>query len=76
MSDKHNETLLRSDFLDPLFELLNWDIKNHAGKSTNEREVILEETLKSNTSEHSKKPDYTFGFFQKENSLWRLKNPM
>lgn len=38
----YNETLLRSDFLDPLFELLGWDIKNKSGKPTNEREVFLE----------------------------------
>ena len=42
LTDRYNETLLRSDFLDPLFELLGWDIKNRAGKPTNEREVILE----------------------------------
>ena len=27
-SARYNETLLRSDFLDPLFEALGWDIKN------------------------------------------------
>ena len=47
-TNQYNETLLRSDFLDPLFELLGWDIKNNAGKSTNEREVVLEEALKAN----------------------------
>ena len=46
LTNKYNETLLRSDFLDPFFELLGWDIKNSAGKPTNEREVILEEALK------------------------------
>lgn len=45
LTSKYNETLLRSDFLDPFFELLGWDIKNNAGKPTNEREVILEEAL-------------------------------
>lgn len=39
-SDRYNEILLRSDFLDPLFELLGWDIKNTQGKSTNERGLI------------------------------------
>jgi predicted type IV restriction endonuclease len=63
LTNKYNETLLRSDFLDPFFELLGWDIKNNAGKPTNEREVILEEALKENASEHSKKPDYTFRLF-------------
>ncbi len=51
LTDKYNETLLRSDFLDSFFELLGWDVKNLAGKQTNEREVILEEPLKANCSE-------------------------
>ena len=42
LTERYNETLLRSDFLDPLFELLGWDIKNKTGRPTNEREVILE----------------------------------
>lgn len=47
LTDRYNETLVRSDFLDPLFELLGWDIKNKAGRPTNECEVILEEPLKA-----------------------------
>jgi predicted type IV restriction endonuclease len=31
LTNKYNETLLRSDFLDPFFELLGWDIKNNEG---------------------------------------------
>ena len=65
---KYNETLLRSDFLDPFFEAIGWDIKNKAGKPTNEREVILEEGLKADISENSKKPDYTFRLFSKQKS--------
>lgn len=30
LTDRYNETQVRSDFLDPLFELLGWDIKNKA----------------------------------------------
>ena len=26
LTDRYNETQVRSDFLDPLFELLGWDI--------------------------------------------------
>ena len=75
LSNKYNETLLRSDFLDPFFELLGWDIKNNAGKPTNEREVILEETLKANASEHSKKPDYTFRLFSERKFFLEAKKP-
>ena len=75
LANKYNETLLRSDFLDPFFELLGWDIKNNAGKPTNEREVILEEALKENASEHSKKPDYTFRLFSERKFFLEAKKP-
>ncbi|MEO5644047.1 MAG: adenine methyltransferase, partial [Bacteroidia bacterium] len=75
LTNKYNETLLRSDFLDPFFELLGWDIKNNAGKPTNEREVILEEALKENASEHSKKPDYTFRLFSERKFFLESKKP-
>lgn len=75
LSNKYNETLLRSDFLDPLFELLGWDIKNNFGKPTNEREVILEEPLKANANEHSKKPDYTFRLFSERKFFLEAKKP-
>lgn len=75
LTSRYNETLLRSDFLDPFFELLGWDIKNSAGKTTNEREVILEEALKANASEHSKKPDYTFRLFSERKFFLEAKKP-
>lgn len=75
ITSKYNETLLRSDFLDPLFELLGWDIKNISGKPTNEREVILEEPLKENASETSKKPDYTFRLFSERKFFLEAKKP-
>jgi hypothetical protein len=75
LAPKYNETQLRSDFLDPFFELLGWDIKNNAGKSTNEREVILEESLKASASEHSKKPDYTFRLYSERKFFLEAKKP-
>lgn len=75
LTDRYNETLLRSDFLDPLFELLGWDIKNRAGKPTNEREVILEEPLKAGASENTKKPDYTFRLFAERKFFLEAKKP-
>ena len=59
----YNETQLRTDFLDPFFELLGWDIKNSAGQPTNEREVLVEEGLKADATANTKKPDYTFRLF-------------
>ncbi len=75
INPKYNETLLRSDFLDPLFELLGWDIKNNSSKPTNEREVILEEALKANISENSKKPDYSFRLFSERKFFLEAKKP-
>jgi hypothetical protein len=75
LTNKYNETLLRSDFLDPFFELLGWDIKNSASRPTNEREVILEEPLKANASEHSKKPDYTFRLYSERKFFVEAKKP-
>ncbi|MBA3016983.1 MAG: N-6 DNA methylase [Desulfobacteraceae bacterium] len=71
----YNESQLRSDFLDPLFELLGWDIKNVSCKPTNEREVLLEEVLKANASVNSKKPDYTFRLFSERKFFLEAKKP-
>lgn len=73
LSDRYNETLLRSDFLDVFFELLGWDIKNTSGKSTFEREVILEEGLRTGNS--AKKPDYTFRLFNDRKFFLEAKKP-
>ena len=75
LKSSYNETQLRSDFLNPLFELLGWDIKNNAAKPTNEREVILEEPLKANASENSKKPDYTFRLYAERKYFLEAKKP-
>ena len=75
LTPRFNETMLRSEFLDPLFELFGWDIKNSAGKRTNEREVLLEEPLKKDASTHSKKPDYTFRLFGERKFFVEAKKP-
>jgi hypothetical protein len=71
----YNETQLRTDFLDPLFEMLGWDIKNSAGKPTNEREVLVEEGLKADASSNTKKPDYTFRLFSERKFFLEAKKP-
>lgn len=75
LTDRYNEAQLRNDFLDPLFELLGWDINNKAGHPTNEREVILEEPLKTGASENTKKPDYTFRLFSERKFFLEAKKP-
>jgi len=72
---KFNETLLRSDFLDPFFELLGWDIKNTMGRRTGEREVLLEEPLKADAASHTKKPDYTFRLYGERKFFVEAKKP-
>lgn len=74
-TSKFNETQVRNEFLDPLFEALGWDIRNMSGKSTNEREVLLEESLKANAVTHSKKPDYTFRLFGERKFFLEAKKP-
>jgi len=71
----YNETLLRNDFLNPFFEALGWDIHNKEGKSTNQREVILEEGLKANAKSNTKKPDYTFRLFSQRKFFLEAKKP-
>ena len=74
-SPRFNETMLRNEFLDPFFEALGWDIKNLSGKSTSEREVLLEEPLKPNAAAHTKKPDYTFRLFGERKYFVEAKKP-
>ncbi|GGE91305.1 adenine methyltransferase [Pseudoalteromonas gelatinilytica] len=74
-SAKYNETQLRTDFLDPLFSLLGWDITNANGKPTNEREVLVEEGLKAKKGANTKKPDYTFRLFSERKFFVEAKKP-
>jgi hypothetical protein len=74
-TSRFNETQVRNEFLDPLFEILGWDIRNTAGKNTNEREVLLEEPLKVNAVSHTKKPDYTFRLFGERKFFLEAKKP-
>lgn len=71
----YNETQLRTDFLDPFFTMLGWDITNILGKPTNEREVLVEEGLRSEANENTKKPDYTFRLFADRKFFVEAKKP-
>jgi type I restriction-modification system DNA methylase subunit len=55
LSRGYPESQVRIDFLDPLFNILGWDIANTAQKPPHERDVIVEAS-----SEATGRPDYNF----------------
>lgn len=57
-SGKYNETQLRRDFLDQLFEALGWDVGNRKNLSETNRDVINEISVEMEG--HSKAADYAF----------------
>ncbi|MHB8107673.1 MAG: Eco57I restriction-modification methylase domain-containing protein [Candidatus Cryosericum sp.] len=54
----YDEANTRTDFIDPLFELLGWDVANKAGYAEQYREVIRED--KVSIEGGTKAPDYCF----------------
>ncbi|BAO30999.1 Eco57I restriction-modification methylase domain-containing protein [Sulfuritalea hydrogenivorans] len=54
----YNETLLRRDFLDPMFKALGWDMDNAQGYAEAFRDVVHEDAIKVGGS--TKAPDYSF----------------
>ncbi|WP_375428809.1 Eco57I restriction-modification methylase domain-containing protein [uncultured Sphingomonas sp.] len=54
----YNETQTRREFIDPLFELLGWDVGNAGGFAEAYKHVVHEDRLKVGKS--SKAPDYSF----------------
>ena len=57
-STSYDEANTRTDFIDPLFELLDWDVANRNGYSEQYREVIRED--KVSIEGGTKAPDYCF----------------
>ncbi len=74
-SSRYNESQLRTDFLDQLFSILGWDITNANGRTTSEREVLVEEGLKARAGDNTKKPDYTFRLFSERKFFVEAKKP-
>lgn len=70
---KFNETQLRIDYLNPLFELLGWDIANRVGLPEDEREVIHEDQIKIDGA--TKAPDYCFRINGKRKFFLEAKKP-
>lgn len=57
-SPAYNEAQLRSEFIDPFFEALGWDVTNKAGYAEQYKDVIHEDAIK--IAGASKAPDYCF----------------
>ncbi|HNK63398.1 MAG TPA: hypothetical protein PLE14_05065, partial [Anaerolineales bacterium] len=57
-SGRYNETQLRREFLDPLFEALGWDVFNRQGHAEMYKDVIHEDSLE--IEGENKAPDYAF----------------
>ncbi len=57
-SGQYNETQLRREFIDPLFQLLGWDVNNEKGYAEAYKDVIHEDSIKIGGL--TKAPDYCF----------------
>jgi len=57
-SQQYNETQVRREFIDPLFQELGWDVTNKAGYAHAYKDVIHEDAIK--VSGATKAPDYSF----------------
>ena len=57
-SASYNETQVRREFIDPLFEALGWDINNRQGHAEAYKDVIHEDAIKIDGK--TKAPDYAF----------------
>lgn len=60
----YNETEVRVDFVNPMFEILGWDVDNKKNLPQQYREVTHEASVivKENGKDKTKKPDYAFRF--------------
>ena len=54
----YNEAQVRSEFIDPFFEELGWDITNKGGLAQAYKDVIHEDAIK--IGGYPKAPDYCF----------------
>jgi predicted type IV restriction endonuclease len=57
-STKYNEAQLRQEFINPMFELLGWDVNNRKGYAEAYKDVIHEDAIKVGGA--TKAPDYSF----------------
>lgn len=72
-SGNYNESQLRKEFLDPLFEALGWDMANSQGLAPQYRDVIHEDAIK--IGPHVKAPDYAFTLHGQRKFFLEAKKP-
>ncbi|MDR3049417.1 MAG: N-6 DNA methylase [Elusimicrobiota bacterium] len=72
-SPQYKEANLRTDFLNPFFEILDWDIRNTAGKSEAYRDVIIEDRIEIAGS--NKAPDFCFKIGKERKFYVEAKKP-
>jgi len=63
MKISYDETQVRREFIDPLFEILGWDVGNKANKKQSQKDVVLEykqRIVARDGSYSNKRPDYAF----------------
>lgn len=72
-STEYKEFRLRTEFLDPFFEALGWDVANKSSKPEAFKDVILEDSLK--IDDRWKAPDYAFRYIQTRKFFAEAKAP-
>jgi hypothetical protein len=69
----YKEARLRTEFLDPFFEALGWDVSNQQGLSEVDKEVISEDAIK--IGETTRAPDYSFWIGRERKFFVEAKKP-
>jgi type I restriction-modification system DNA methylase subunit len=69
----YNEAQARNEFIDPLFEVLGWDMQNKAGHAEAYKDVIHEDSLRVGGT--TKAPDYCFRIGPKRMFFVEAKKP-
>ncbi len=68
-----NETQTRTDYINPFFEALGWDVNNREGRAETYRDVIHEDKLKIDGK--TKAPDYCFTIYGQRKFFVEAKKP-
>ncbi|HEX5163992.1 MAG TPA: type I restriction endonuclease, partial [Thermomicrobiales bacterium] len=69
----YNETQVRVNFINPLFEALGWDVRNRRGEAPSAMEVIHEDDVR--VGKAHKAPDYGFYANQERKFFVEAKKP-